>query len=155
MLFRSASAYTNTEFEAVYFPEYKSAMVTEIAGVRAPKTGYWALFVNGSPAQLGAADVILKPTDSVVWIADTDYSAKNGPFVYDLASKDNGNGTVTFTGIRIGGTRPKPAAGVAITVNGTAVTLDAKGKATIAIAHPWTASIGARGNVLASETLTG
>ena len=64
--------------------EVQPHVVTRIDGVIAPKTGYWELFVNGYPAQLGAADVILTKTDSVVWIADDDYSAKNGPFVYDL-----------------------------------------------------------------------
>ena len=35
----AAAAYTGTAFGAVYYPEYKSAMVTTIAGVRSPETG--------------------------------------------------------------------------------------------------------------------
>jgi hypothetical protein len=151
----AAAGYVGAPLKAVYYPAYKSAVVTEIDGVNAPKTGYWELFVNGYPSQVGAADLILKKTDSVVWVADTDYSAKNGPFVYELSSKDNGDGTVTFTGVKIGGPKPVPAAGVALSVTGlVGATLDAKGKATLAVTSPWTASIGARGNVLGSETLT-
>ncbi|MGI9117187.1 MAG: DUF4430 domain-containing protein [Gaiellales bacterium] len=152
----AAAAYTGTALNAVYYPEYGSAVITRIDGVAAPKTGYWELFVNGYPSQIGAADVILKKTDSVVWIADDDYSVNDGPFVYDLRSKTNADGTVTFTGWRIGGSKPIPATGQRLIVNGALTApLDAKGKLTLAVSHPWTASIGERGNIVGSEALTG
>ena len=151
----AASAYTGTSLTAIYTAGL-GAYITQIAGVSSPKTGYWALVVNNRLAMLGAADVILKKTDEVVWIADEDYLSKNGPFVYNLDAKDNGDGTVTFSGYKIGGPKPVAAAGTLISVSGVlGVMLDAKGKATVSVAKPWTASIGSTSNIIGSETLTG
>ncbi len=151
----SATGYTGTGLTAVYTAGL-GAYVTKIAGVSSPKTGYWSLIVNNVPAMVGAGDTQLKATDEVIWIADTDYSSKNGPFVYDLDATKNADGTVTFAGFRVGGAKPKAAAGAVVTVNGTiSVTLDANGSARVVPPAQWSASIGSRGNVIASETLTG
>jgi len=152
----AAAAYRNTPLKAVYYPDFGDAIVTTINGHTAPKTGYWELFVNGYPARLGASATVLKNSDSAVWIADTDYSAKNGPFVFDLMSKTNTDGTVTFTGWKIGGPKPVPAVGERLLINNVLTApLDAKGKLTVAVPEAWTASIGYRGNIVGSETLAG
>lgn len=151
----AATAYTGSSLTAIYSAGI-GAYITRIAGVSSPTTGYWALVVNNNLAMVGAADLILKKTDEVVWIADNDYSSKNGPFVYNLDAKDNGNGTVTFSGYKIGGPKPIAAAGTLISVSGVlGVMLDAKGQATVSVATPWTASIGSTSNVIGSETLNG
>ena len=99
---------------------------------------------------------MLKNSDSAVWIADTDYSAKNGPFVFDLMSKTNADGTVTFTGWKIGGPKPVAAVGERLLINNVLTApLDAKGKLTVAVPEAWTASIGYRGNIVGSDTLAG
>lgn len=152
----AAAAYRNAPIKAVYYPDFGDAVVTTINGHTAPKTGYWQLFVNGYPAQLGASATILKHSDSAVWIADTDYSAKNGPFVFDLQSQKNADGTVTFTGWKIGGRKPVPAVGERLLINDVLTApLDAKGKLTVAVPAMWTASIGYRGNIVGSDTLNG
>ncbi|GEM_PF-1297996 len=152
----AATAYTGSPLTAVYAADLCGALITRIGGISAPKTGYWALVVNNNLAMVGAADLILKKTDEVVWIADNDYSSKNGPFVYNLDAKDNGNGTVTFSGYKIGGPKPIAAAGTLLSVSGVlGVLLDAKGQATVSVAAPWTASIGSTSNIIGSETLNG
>ena len=151
----AAAGYTGTSINAVYSAGM-GAYVTKIDGVAAPKTGYWELFVNDLPAAVGADALVLRKSDRVLWIADSDYSAKNGPFVYDLTAQKNSDGTITFTGWRVGGPKPVPAAGVMISVTGlVGATLNAKGQTTLTLPEPWTASIGARGTVIGSETLSG
>ncbi len=150
----SATGYTGSTLTAVYSAGL-GAYVTRIAGVAAPATGYWSLIVNNRPAAVGADSLVLKRSDEVIWIADNDYSSKNGPFVYDLDAVVNADGTVTFTGWRIGGTKPVRAANTPISVTGLlGATLDANGRLTVAVPANWTASIGARGNVIGSETLS-
>jgi hypothetical protein len=152
----AAAAYRNKPIKAVYYPDFGDAVVTTINGHTAPKTGYWELFINGYPAQLGASATILKHTDNALWVADTDYSAKNGPFVFDLSSKKNADGTVTFTGWKIGGPKPVPAVGERLLINDVLTApLDAKGQLTVAVPTTWTASIGDRGNIVGSDTLAG
>ncbi|MSO47453.1 MAG: DUF4430 domain-containing protein [Thermoleophilia bacterium] len=137
----AAAGWTNTGFAAGYSAGL-GAYVTKIGGVTAPSGGYWAMFVNGLWAAVGADSQVLKKTDRVLWIADSDYSPKNGPFVFDLVARDNGDGTVTFTGTKVGGPKATPAAGATLSVNsGVGATLDAKGKATLTLAAPWTAVI--------------
>jgi hypothetical protein len=150
----AATGYTGTSLTAIHTPGM-GAYVSRIFGVPSPKTGYWALIVNKRPAMVGADSLILKKTDEVVWIADDDYSSKNGPFVYDLDAKTNADGTVTFTAWRIGGPKPTRAANTLLSVSGIlGVTTDAKGQATVTVSAPWTASIGSTGNVIRSETLS-
>jgi len=147
-------ATTGLPYTAVYSAGL-GAYLTKIVGVKAPKQGYWSLLINGKPSMVGAADARLKATDSVVWIADTDYSSKNGPFTYDLTATPNANGTVTFTGSRIGGAKPIIAGGAPLTVNGTVVgNLDKQGQLTITPPATWTASIGAKLKIVGSGILS-
>lgn len=148
----AATGWTNTWLTAGYAAGL-GAYVTRI-GVAAPKSGYWALFVNGLPAAVGADNQILKKSDRVLWIADNDYSTRNGPFVYDLIATFNGDGTFTFTGTKVGGPKPKPAAGATLSVSGVPdVTLDANGKATVAVAMPFTSRIVSTRTIVGSEIL--
>ncbi len=147
-------ATTGLSYRAVYSTGL-GAYLTKIVGVKAPKQGWWKLLINGKPSMVGAADAQLKATDSVVWIADTDYSSKNGPFTYDLTATRNTNGTVTFKGSRIGGAKPIIAGGAPLTINGTVVgNLDQQGQLTITPPATWTAWIGAKRKIAGSGILS-
>lgn len=133
------------------------AFLTRIAGRKAPTSGYWGLFVNGRPSMVGAADVVLKASDAVVWIADTDYSSKNGPYAYWLRSTDAGDGSTTFTGMRVGGPKATPAYTRNVVVTDALgehwVRLDAQGRATFRTTGSWTAVIPAHGRAAPSQVL--
>lgn len=94
--------------------------VTRI-GVRAAKpTAGWMVFVNGRPAQVGAADVILKRDDRVLWMYDPNI-AKKGPYALDVQTELGTNGLVRATVHKIGGPKPVPAAGASIIIDGVRV----------------------------------
>lgn len=151
----AAAGWTGTSIVAGYSAGL-GAYVTKIAGVAAPKSGYWALFVNGLPAAVGADSQVLTKSDRVIWIGDNDYSVQNGPFVYDLTATKNTDGTVTFTGMKVGGRKPLPAAGLALSVTGVlGATLNARGQTTLTVPEHWTASIGSTGSISGSEILNG
>ncbi len=147
---------TGLAYTAVYDASYNAAYLTRIVGVKAAKTGYWAFFVNGALSMTGATDAKLKASDEVVWLVDSDYSTKNGPFTYDLDAKTNANGTVTFSATRIGGPKAIVAGGAPLHINGAKVgNLAADGTLTITPTGAWTAQIPAKGRIAASETLAG
>ena len=147
---------TGLPYTAVYDATYNAAYLTRIAGTKAPATGYWALFVNGTMSMTGATDATLKASDEVVWILDNDYSSKNGPYAYDLNAKNNGNGTITFSATRMGGTKAIVAGGAPLHINGAKIgNLAADGTLTITPVGAWTAQIPAKGRIAASETLAG
>ena len=151
----TANAFYNTYLRISYMSGL-GAYVTRIAGVAAPKKGYWALFVNGDMAPLGADSTIVHRDDSVIWIGDDDYSSKNGPWVFQLDANARASGMVTFTGVRIGGAKATPAKGVPLVVNGEqTVTLDGDGKATVRLSGAWTATLAARGRTAASLPISG
>ncbi len=147
---------TSLPYTAIYDATYSAAYLTRIVGTKAPSTEYWALFVNGTMSMTGATDATLKASDEVVWILDSDYSAKNGPFAYDLDAKTNANGTVTFSATRIGGPKAIVAGGAPLQINGAKIgNLAADGTLTITPVGAWTAQIPAKGRIAASETLAG
>jgi len=147
---------TGLPYTAVYDASYNAAYLTRIVGTKAPATGYWAFFINGVLSMTGATDATLKASDEVVWILDSDFSTKNGPFSYDLDAKNNGNGTVTFSATRMGGAKAIVAGGAPLEVNGVKVgNLNANGTLTITPVGAWTAQIPAKGRIAASETLAG
>lgn len=147
---------TGLPYTAVYDAGYDAAYLTRIVGVSASASGYWAFFVNGTPSMTGATDTKLKASDEVVWLVDSDYSTKNGPFTYDLDAKANANGTVTFSATRIGGPKAIVAGGAPLWINGAKVgNLAADGTLTITPSGTWTAQIPAKGRIAASETLAG
>ncbi len=147
---------TDLAYTAVFDASYNAAYLTRIVGASAPTTGYWAFFVNGALSMTGATDTTLKATDEVVWLVDSDYSAKNGPYAYNLDAKANGDGTVTFSATRIGGTKAIVAGGAPLQINGAKVgNLAADGTLTITPSGAWTAQIPAKGRIAASETLAG
>ena len=147
---------TGLPYTAVFDASYNAAYLTRLVGVKAATTGYWAFFVNGTLSMTGATDTTLKSSDEVVWLVDSDYSTKNGPYAYNLDAKTNANGTVTFSATRIGSAKAIIAGGAPLLVNGAKVgNLDAAGKLTITPAGSWTAQIPAKGKIAASETLAG
>ena len=147
---------TSLPYTAVYDATYNAAYLTRIVGTKAPATGYWALFVNGTMSMTGATDATLKASDEVVWILDNDYSSKNGPYAYDLNAKNNGNGTVTFSATRMGGAKAIVAGGAPLEVNGVKVgNLNASGTLTVSLTSPWTAQIPTKKKIAASEKLAG
>ena len=147
---------TSLPYTAVYDATYNAAYLTRIVATKAPATGYWALFVNGTMSMTGATDATLKASDEVVWILDNDYSSKNGPYAYDLNAKNNGNGTVTFSATRMGGAKAIVAGGAPLEVNGVKVgNLNASGTLTVSLTSPWTAQIPTKKKIAASEKLAG
>ena len=147
---------TGLPYTAVFDASYNAAYLTRIVGASASATGYWAFFVNGVLSMTGATDTTLKASDEVVWLLDSDYSAKNGPFTYDLDAKANANGTVTFSATRIGGPKAIVAGGAPLHINGAKIgNLAADGTLTITPTGAWTAQIPAKGKIAASETLAG
>ena len=151
----AANAFYNTYAQVGYMAGL-GGFVTRIAGVAAPKKGYWALFVNGDMASLGADSTILDRGDDVVWIADDDYSSTNGPWVYRLTATQHASGLVTFTGIRIGGAEATPAKGAVLELGGVRIgVLDAKGRLTVRPEGAWTAKLAARGRTAASLPVYG
>ena len=147
---------TGLPYTAVYDAGYNAAYLTRIVGAKAPATGYWAFYVNDAPSTLGATDAKLKTTDEVVWIVDNDYSNANGPFAYDLNTKVNGDGTVTFTAMRFGANKAIAAGGAPLLVNGVkAANFDAKGRLTLPLSTGWTAQIPAKGKIAPSEIVAG
>ena len=147
---------TGLPYTAVYDASYNAAYLTRIVGASASASGYWAFFINGTMSMTGATDATLKASDEVVWLVDSDYSAKNGPFTYDLDAKTNANGTVTFSATRIGGPKAIVAGGAPLQINGAKIgNLAADGSLTITPVGAWTAQIPAKGRIAASETLAG
>lgn len=151
----AANAFYNTYIRVGYMSGL-GGFVTTIAGIPAPEGGYWALFVNGDMAMLGADSTVIGRDDAVVWLADDDYSSANGPWAYQLSADEHANGTVTFTGIRIGGAKATPAKGAPVLLDGVRIgVLDAKGRLVTRPEGPWTARIAARGRTAASLPISG
>ena len=147
---------TGLPYTAVFDASYNAAYLTRLVGVKAATTGYWAFFVNGTLSMTGATDATLKSSDEVVWLVDSDYSTKNGPYAYNLDAKTNANGTVTFSATRIGSAKAIVAGGAPLMINGAKVgNLAADGTLTITPTGAWTAQIPAKGKIAASETLAG
>jgi hypothetical protein len=147
---------TGLPYTAVFDASYNAAYLTRLVGVKAATTGYWAFFVNGTLSMTGATDATLKSSDEVVWLVDSDYSTKNGPYAYNLDAKTNTNGTVTFSATRIGSAKAIVAGGAPLMINGAKVgNLAADGTLTITPTGAWTAQIPAKGKIAASETLAG
>jgi hypothetical protein len=147
---------TGLPYTAVFDASYNAAYLTRLVGVKAATTGYWAFFVNGTLSMTGATDATLKSSDEVVWLVDSDYSTKNGPYAYNLDAKTNANGTVTFSATRIGSAKAIVAGGAPLLINGAKVgNLAADGTLTITPTGAWTAQIPAKGKIAASETLAG
>lgn len=147
---------TGLPYTAVFDASYNAAYLTRLVGVKAATTGYWAFFVNGTLSMTGATDATLKSSDEVVWLVDSDYSTKNGPYAYDLDAKTNANGTVTFSATRIGSAKAIVAGGAPLLINGAKVgNLAADGTLTITPTGAWTAQVPAKGKIAASETLAG
>jgi hypothetical protein len=147
---------TGLPYTAVFDASYNAAYLTRLVGVKAATTGYWAFFVNGTLSMTGATDATLKSSDEVVWLVDSDYSTKNGPYAYNLDAKTNANGTVTFSATRIGSAKAIVAGGAPLLINGAKVgNLAADGTLTITPTGAWTAQIPAKGRIAASETLAG
>jgi len=147
---------TGLPYTAVFDASYNAAYLTRLVGVKAATTGYWAFFVNGTLSMTGATDATLKPSDEVVWLVDSDYSTKNGPYAYNLDAKTNANGTVTFSATRIGSAKAVAAGGAPLLINGAKVgNLAADGTLTITPTGAWTAQVPAKGKIAASETLAG
>jgi len=147
---------TGLPYTAVFDASYNAAYLTRLVGVKAATTGYWAFFVNGTLSMTGATDATLKSSDEVVWLVDSDYSTKNGPYAYNLDAKTNANGTVTFSATRIGSAKAIVAGGAPLLINGAKVgNLAADGTLTITPTGAWTAQVPAKGKIAASETLAG
>jgi hypothetical protein len=147
---------TGLPYTAVFDASYNAAYLTRLVGVKAATTGYWAFFVNGTLSMTGATDATLKSSDEVVWLVDSDYSTKNGPYAYNLDAKTNANGTVTFSATRIGSAKAIVAGGAPLLINGAKVgNLAADGTLTITPTGAWAAQIPAKGKIAASETLAG
>lgn len=128
----AASAFTDTRLVITQFSF--GPFVSAVGNRGGRPTEGWLYFVNGRPAQVGAADLVLKQRDRVLWLFDPDVS-KPGPFVLDVTSTTTANGRTTITVRKIGGKRPVPAKGAAILIDGTRVgTADAKGR--FVYSHP-------------------
>jgi len=122
----AATAFTDTRLVITQFSFGPFVSAIGQRGGRA--TEGWLYFVNGRPAQVGAADLVLKPKDRVLWLFDPD-TGKAGPFVLDVTSATTANGRTTITVRKIGGQRPVPAKGAAILLDGVRVgTTDARGR---------------------------
>lgn len=151
----AANAFFNTWLRVAYMSGL-GAYVTTIAGVPAPTGGYWALFVNGDMAMVGADSLIVGRDDSVMWIADDDYKSANGPWAYVLTAAQNADGTTTLTGRKVGGATAVPAKGATLIINGSPQgALDARGRVTLALHDAWTARLAAGRRTAASLTIAG
>ena len=122
----AATAFTGTPLRI--FQYSFGPYVTRI-GVRGAKpTSGWMVFINGLPAQVGAADVILKRADRVLWMYDPNI-AKKGPYALDVRTEVRDDGSILSTVHKVGGPKPVPAAGASIIIDGARVgATDANGQ---------------------------
>lgn len=122
----AATAYTRTPLRV--FQYSFGPYVTRIGVRKARPTSGWLLFVNGRPAQVGAADVVLRRDDRALWMYDGNI-AKKGPYALDVQTEIADDLTVVSTVTKVGGPKPVPAAGAKILIDGVVVgTTDAEGR---------------------------
>jgi uncharacterized protein DUF4430 len=114
----------------IAFDAQLGGFVSSIGGVAPGPNGFWELLVDNRASQTGASTTILKPSQEVVWVLDTDFN-KPGPFVLDMDVVRASNGVLAVRMVRTNGTKITPAKGARVHVNNLTVTTNANGRARI------------------------
>jgi hypothetical protein len=114
----AATAFTDTR---LVITQFSFGPFVSAIGTRGGKPSEgWLYFVNGRPAQVGAADLNLRTRDRVLWLFDPD-TQKKGPYVLDVRVAVRTNGTVVATVRKVGGKKPVAARGASIYIDGRLV----------------------------------
>ena len=112
-----------------WFDQYGAAFVTRIAGVTAPATGVWSLYINDRFSAVGATDVKLKKGQKVTWLETANY--KISPKVLDLVLKKATKSSLTFSVWTVGGPKPVAAKGAVVHAGRQALKVNRKGIAVV------------------------
>jgi hypothetical protein len=107
------------------------AFVTGIGGVAPdPNKGFWELFVNDAPSQVGADTATIHRGDRVVWLLDPDFTAP-GPAFLDLTVARRFRTHIRLHVTRVDEKGGTAAAGARVVVAGRALTANASGNVTV------------------------
>jgi hypothetical protein len=128
------------------------AFVTGIDGVVPdPNKGFWELFVNDAPSQVGADQAIIHHGDRVVWLLDPDFTTP-GPAFLDLTVARRFSNHVRLHVARVDEKGSTVAAGARVVAAGRALVANAAGNVTVRTKGKFTARATLAG-AFASELL--
>jgi hypothetical protein len=127
--------------------------VTAIGGVAPdPNKGFWELFVNDAPSQVGADQALIHHGDRIVWLLDPDFTTP-GPAFLDLTLARRYRTHVRLHVVRVDEKGGTTAAGAKVRAAGRTLTANAAGNVTVRTRGRFTARATLEG-AIASQVLT-
>lgn len=103
----TAAATSDQPLDIGYQPSL-GAFVNAIAGVAAPPTGFWALYVDNAVAQVGGEKATFGRGSEIVWMLDPDFNTP-GPAYLDLDVVRQRGRRIVFRVTRVDESGTKPA----------------------------------------------